>query len=606
MDKKTKNTKPVTAQKQDVFLIGLLVTTALVFWKGLNYDILNFDDNEYFTNYPEILNLSFESIKKYFTSYYVLMYQPLPVLSFALTNSLFKLDPTAHHIINLEFHLFNVFLVYKFIGKLDDRPFIKRSVAFLFALHPLAVEPVMWISCRSSSMYVCFYLLGLISYMNYKKFGDTKTLFICGIWFLLSLFSKVHAVTFPLVLLIIDVYHFKTGFKKGIFSEKAPFFLLSLLFGVAAILNTETSENIIFSSSAFSIIDYFFILFYELAWYLFKIIIPINLSPIYVYPVKSEGMLPIIYYASFFIIIGLGYLIYKIYKSRSYLLFGLLFFYVGLAFTFQILPSRLFIVADRYGYLANIGVFYILAHLFLEWKDGKIKWFHNFSGKEYVPYIIALSVIFLSFKQTSIWENNKTLADRIIEVNPENYYIARAYGIRANYEKDKLNNPEQALSDYNKAIELDSNDWISPYKAALISQTLGDSVSTIHYFELAIKADKTSPMAFTDWGVMLSAQNNFREALVLADSALARSKNFPNALLLKAVCKLNLGNALEAETILNQCIAKNPSFSPAYKNRGIIRINDLNKPKDACIDFKKAAELGEPGMEQILKDYCNY
>lgn len=605
MAKTLKNSNTTKQKQTDMFLLFLLIATVFVFIKGMSYDLLNFDDNEYFDSYPEILNLSFESIKKYFSSYYVLMYQPLPILSFALTYSFVKLDPTAHHIINLGFHLLNIYLVYVFIGKLTDKPFVKQAVAFLFALHPLAVEPVMWISGRSSGMYVCFYLPGLISYLNYRQSGKTKTLMLCGLWFILSLFSKVHAVTFPLTLLVLDFFHFKFGFNKKISLEKIPFFLLSLVFGIIAIRNTETAQNIAFSSSAYSFVDYIFILFYELGWYLFKLFFPLNLSPIYVYPIKTEGMLPLVYYTSFIIVLGIAFLVYKFQKSKPYLLFGLVFFYVSLVFTFQILPSRLFIVADRYGYLANIGVFYILALWFTEWKEGKINWLKDFSGKHYISYIIGVAVLFLTFKQTSVWENNKTVANRIIETNPETPYLARAYGVKANYEKDILKNPEQALADYEKAIELDSNDWVSPYQAGLLYQSLGDSASTIRYFKLAIKADKTSPLAFTDWGVLLSAQNQHSKALSLADSALKRKPYFPNALLLKAVSLLNLGNIMDAEKNLNLCISKNPAFAPAYKNRGIVRLNNLNNKEGACSDFKKAAELGEPGMDQILKDYCN-
>jgi tetratricopeptide (TPR) repeat protein len=338
---------------------------------------------------------------------------------------------------------------------------------------------------------------------------------------------------------------------------------------------------------------------------LFKLFFPINISPIYVYPIKTEGILPLVYYASFIIVLGIAFLVYKFQKSKPYLLFGLVFFYVSLVFTFQILPSRLFIVADRYGYLANIGIFFILAQWFVEWKEGKINWLKDFSGKHYIPYIIGVAVLFLSFQQTSVWENNKTVANRIIETNPETSYLARAYGVKANYEKDILKNPEQALVDYEKAIELDSNDWVSPYQAGLLYQSLGDSTSAIRYFKLAIKAEKTSPMAFTDWGVLLSAQNQHSKALILADSALKRKPYFANALLLKAVSLLNLGNISDAQKNLNLCISKNPDFAPAYKNRGIVRLNNLNNKDGACSDFKKAAELGEPGMDQILKDYCN-
>ncbi|MFM9944730.1 MAG: hypothetical protein ACKVQB_05805, partial [Bacteroidia bacterium] len=63
--------------------------------------------------------------------------------------------------------------------------------------------------------------------------------------------------------------------------------------------------------------------------------------------------------------------------------------------------------------------------------------------------------------------------------------------------------------------------------------------------------------------------------------------------------------AAEAELWFSKAIASNGQYSEAFKNRGIVRLKNLNNTAGACEDFKKAAELGEPGMESILKDYCN-
>jgi len=605
----SKNSKKLSSEIKktnlDVFLIITLLATVAVYMSSINSDILNFDDNEYFSNYPEILSLNFQSIKAYFSNYYVMMYQPLPVLSFAWCYTLFKFNLTGHHVINLLFHLINCILVYNFVGMLNPNIIVRRTVLFLFALHPLSVEAVMWISCRSSGMYTCFYLAGLLAYLNYKKSNSYKTLLICGLWFLLSLFSKAQAVTFPLALLALDFFYFKSGVTKKTIFEKLPFFLLSLAFGLAALLNSDTTENIAYMASAYSILDYFFILCYEAVWYLYKIVFPFNLSPIYVYPVKENDMLPILYYFAFVLAVGLIYLVYRNYKSKNYLIFGFAFFYLTIAITFQIIPSRLFIVADRYGYLPNIGIFYILACLLAEWKAGKISIFKGSRDRHWVLYLIGFAFMFLSFQQSKIWKNDETLANRIIDVNPETDYIGRAYGIRGNYKKNILQQPSQALSDYKKAMELDSSDLISRNQAAIIYLAMGDTLQAVLHYRLAHKADPLSPVPYTDLGVMYSVKNNFIKAEELADSALQINRNFPNALVLKAVCMLNLGNHKGAETVLSQCIKFNPGFPEGYKNRGIIRINNLNDKNGACLDFKKAAQLGDLDSKEILRSYCN-
>ena len=605
MNKKAKNNKPTDTKQKDYFLLFLFLATILVFIKGMSSDILNFDDNEYFENYPEVLTLSFESIKTYFTSYYVLMYQPLPILSFALTYSFFKLDPTAHHIINLGLHLFNIYLVYLFIGKLTDKPIIKRIVAFLFALHPLVVEAVMWFSCRSSGMYVCFYLLGLLAYLQYRNEAKLKYLILCGIWFVLSLLSKAQAVTFPLALMVIDIFIYKISNSKKLIVNKIPFLLLSLLFGVITLLNKDTANNITYSVANYSLTDYFFLLNYEMLWYFLKVVWPINLAPIYVYPPKIDDLLPALFYIAPVIIATMVYWVYKNIKTRSYAAFGILLFFAILSVSLQILPSRQVIVADRYSYLPNIGLFFIIANLYVEWVEGKIKWLKNFNGKQYLLYFAAAVLMFLSFNQIKIWKSNMTLADRIIEANPETDYIGRAYGIRANYKKDIIKNLPAALADYKKAIELDSTDWIASYQSGLIYKSLNDYSKAIEYFEQAHASDIKNPLPLCDIGVIQMELRNYDLSLKLADSAIKVSPNYAKALNLKAASLLNLGKAIDAEKYFTKAIEAYPNYTEAIKNRGIVRLKNLNNKEGACADFRKAAELGEPGMDQILKDYCN-
>lgn len=596
--------KAISNNKFDPYLLVAMLAAAILFLRSAGSEILNFDDNEYFTSYPEILKLSFGSIITYFKSYYVLMYQPLPVLSFAISYQLFKLDPTGHHIINIAFHLFNIYLVYKLVGKLFPDPFVKRCVALLFAIHPLAVEPVIWISCRSSMMYTCFYLLALLQYLRYRESESSRELLICIGWFLLSLLSKVHAVTFPLAIVALEVFHFKASLSVKLILKLWPFWLLSLAFGLIALGNTETSENIGATLSFYQPIDYVFILSYELVWYLLKIILPLQLAPIYVYPIKTGGMLPMLYYAALPIIIALGIALFMLRKKAPWLLFGIVFFYLAMSVTFQIVPSRLFVVADRYGYLPNIGIFIVLALAFNAWINNKSGFLSGVSFKDKVPFALMAVLFVLAWNQTPIWANDISLGERIIEINPETPYIARAYGIVGKYKRDKLNDPEAALVDFKKASDLDSTDMISRYQIALILQGKGDIEGAISMFRKAYKADRTSPMPYTDLGVLYTSMNRFNDAMQCADTALQSDKYFPNTLLLKAVCLLNTGKPKEAVAFLDLCIQKNPQFAPAYKNRGIIKINDLGDKTGACSDFNMAASLGDAESVGIIQNYC--
>ncbi|MBL0341740.1 MAG: glycosyltransferase family 39 protein [Bacteroidetes bacterium] len=118
------------------------------------------------------------------------MYQPLPVTTFALNFHFSGLDPFPLHLINLMFHLLNIVLVYKWVQLLTANHSISLVVALLFAIHPMNVEAVTWISARSSSMYTAFYLSALIFYTTYLKTNDIKNLLLTGLMFLLALFNN--------------------------------------------------------------------------------------------------------------------------------------------------------------------------------------------------------------------------------------------------------------------------------------------------------------------------------------------------------------------------------------------------------------------------------
>lgn len=162
-----------------------------------------------------------------------------------------------------------------------------------------------------------------------------------------------------------------------------------------------------------------------------------------------------------------------------------------------------------------------------------------------------------------------------------------------------------ALADYKKAIELDSTDWIASYQSGLIYKSLNDYSKAIEYFEKAHASDIKNPLPLCDIGVIQMELRNYDLSLKLADSAIKVSPNYAKALNLKAASLLNLGKAIDAEKYFTKAIEAYPNYTEAIKNRGIVRLKNLNNKEGACADFRKAAELGEPGMDQILKDYCN-
>lgn len=600
-----KTVKQVTEPKTNYNFIlgGLVILTAILYSNSLHNDILNFDDVEYFNVYPEVLQLSWESIVKYFSGYYVLMYQPLPILTFAVNYAMSGMDPMPMHLLNLSFHLANIILVYHFIKQLSNKPLIGLIVAGLFALHPMNVEAISWISARSSTMYTCFYLLALLNYVKYCK-NDFKPKYILytGIFFLLSLFSKAQAVTLPVVLLLLD-YFYHRKITKRLILEKIPFFILSVIFGLITLMDPGTMKNITNGMMiSYSPVDMFFMLCYSFMFYFFKLVLPISLCSIYVYPPKVDGLLPWIYYASPVVFAGILFLLYKYRKNRNIVL-GIGLFFITVSINIQIIPSRLFIVTERYAYFPYLGLFFIIAYLY-----NLISESENTNLKKYSsPFIMVLAASGLFYSYT-IWERNQVWANDlvfmtdVIEKNPRVPYMARAYGNRGNY---YLNNgmPNESIADFSEAIKLRPTEAQSYYNRAVTYIKLNKLPEAYADLELAKKYNPVGALIYSNLAFIKFMQRDNAGALEAANTCIKLDPNIPEAYNIRAAIEfMNKDNA-GSERDLNKAISLKPDFGDAYKNRGILYMNTGRKGQ-ACDDFNKAQMYGNADAAGLIQMNC--
>ena len=224
---------------------GILLLTFLLFYNTLTNNFVNLDDSGYVKDNPDIKDLSARNIAAIFSSFYNANYHPLTTLSYAIEYNLFALNAKPYHVVNLLIHLLNVFMVFRLVKKISNKPEVALLVALFFAVHPMHVESVAWISERKDLLYSFFFISGLSTYYDYIHTATNKSkLYIYTILlFLCSLLSKSAAITFPLMLLVFD-YYFQRGWKKKVLVEKIPFFVLSLVFGAITIISEKSAGAI--------------------------------------------------------------------------------------------------------------------------------------------------------------------------------------------------------------------------------------------------------------------------------------------------------------------------------------------------------------------------
>ena len=275
---------------------GILIVTFLLFYNTLTNNFVNLDDSGYIKDNPDIKSLSAKNIAAIFSSFYNANYHPFTTLSYAIEYNLFGLNAKPYHFVNLFIHLLNTFMVFRLIKKISGKIEIAAITALFFAIHPMHVESVAWISERKDLLYSFFFISGLSTYYEYihatanrnKWYIYTILLFLC------SLLSKSTAIIFPLMLLIFD-YYFRRGWKKKVLFEKIPFFLLSLVFGVITILSQKSAGAINADlMPEYSLFQRFFVVCFTTSYYIVKLFLPFNLAVLHFAPTE----LPYYYYLS--------------------------------------------------------------------------------------------------------------------------------------------------------------------------------------------------------------------------------------------------------------------------------------------------------------------
>ncbi len=427
------------ANKKAIIIAAICVLTFFCFSYALNNEFTNWDDDYYVTKVDYIKALTPHNLKIMFSdglfvnNPYQPNYHPFCMLSLAINYYFAQLNPTSYYLTNILLHICNVIFVFllffRLCGllKIDDngKLFVAAFGALWFGIHPMHVESVCWIAERKDVLYAFFYLLGLLSYVKYTVTHKAKWYWVTFVLFVASCLSKPMAVVFPLSLVCLDVllkrdYFVDKKINKTVVIEKILFFLTSLTFGIAAFY-TQHKTGAIASFGVLTIQERVMYAGYGFVMYVAKMFNPTFLSTFYPYPYRYiDGWLPGIYYAAPFIAIAIlavpTYIAYK--KNKEYfriVVFGLGFFLSNVIFVLQFISVGAAIMADRYSYVAYIGLFFMIPWFCYE----LIKRFPSLKTAAIVA-LVFVSLVFskICYDRTAVWHNAETLLTDAIEKYP--------------------------------------------------------------------------------------------------------------------------------------------------------------------------------------------
>jgi protein O-mannosyl-transferase len=545
--------------------LAIIFLTAILYYRAVCNGLTSFDDAFYVNNNPFLKDFSWSGIKAIFTSFYSCNYHPLTILTYLFEYRFFEINPLPYHLTNVLLHLFNTWFVFLLAERLSGRKVTAIVVSLLFAVHPMHVESVAWVSERKDVLFSFFYLLSLLSYLSYLRYGFRKKYYVgMFLFFVASLLSKPAAVTLPVLLIVIDLYKGR-AIQAKVLIEKIPLLLLSFVFGILNIVAQTGSINIV--DTSFGFFNRLFLVTYTIAWYLFSLPVPYNLSGMHYYPTMSAGLLPWQYYSSLPLLAIVALLVWRLIRRSSFrkeIVFGCSFFLVTIFLTLQAIPVGSSLVAERYTYIPYIGLAYIVGQCLSETKNV----IGRYAG---IGIFSVLTIVFCSitWSRIAVWKDDYTLYGDMIEKNagsPYNFYAYFVLGMDK-YNEGKL---KESLQDINDCISLDPGYAVAYNIRGGLYAQLNDPKSALIDFTRAISLDPEKAIFYNNRASLNARLGNFREAISDYDSYLDMD----------------------------------PRSCRAYADRGMVRLN-LSDSTGACGDFRKSLQFGNSDAELLLRQYCH-
>ncbi|HEY3763330.1 MAG TPA: hypothetical protein VGN23_16410, partial [Verrucomicrobiae bacterium] len=223
---------PAPAWQTIAICIFLAAIVFAIYGQAFRYGFVNYDDEKYvYENTVVSAGLTPQGIAWAFDSYHFSNWVPLTMISHMLDCQLFQLDPGGHHLTNVLLHIASAIILFLVLHRLTRAMWPSAFVAAIFAVHPLHVESVAWVSERKDVLSGLFFMLTLWMYSRYALKPSGRNYFLVILFFVLGLMAKPMLVTLPLILLLLDYWPLnrfaKAQTPMRLIVEKIPLFAIS-------------------------------------------------------------------------------------------------------------------------------------------------------------------------------------------------------------------------------------------------------------------------------------------------------------------------------------------------------------------------------------------
>ncbi len=557
-------------------MVAAVILTALVlivYSQCGDFELVTYDDTSYVTDNERVMEgISAENVVWAFSSFQLSNYHPLTVVSHMLDTSLFGDSAGARHLVNVFLHLVNVLLLFFFLikataGLEEGGLFPSFFVAALFAVHPVHVESVAWVSERKDVLCTLFWLLGMISWLDWVKSKNMSSYALTFFFTGLGILAKPMVVTLPAALLLLDFWPLgRIDLKKNpvakfikLAIEKLPLVLLSVLSSVLTFMAQkgdgamQSSESFPFALRAANALT---------SWvsYLRELVFPVDLAVFYPYPQDIAIWKPI---SAAVFIIAISALCVRYIKKSPFVAVGW-FWYLGtLVPVIGLIQVGDQSMADRYAYIPFVGLYIAIcfgvAHLVKVWRiPAKVA-----VG---VGAIVVMVLLAGAYTQAGYWEDSGSLYERALSVTENNHHMHYNYGNLLDRKKDSA----KAAKHFKAAIKADPSHYKAMTNLANIYSKRGEQVSAMNLYRQALVVNPNYASAYANRGVANHKQGKLDEALRDYKKALELDPHLVDSMVNMGILYAMRGNYSDARATLRKALEIDPGNKLAQKNLSLI------------------------------------
>ena len=546
-------------------LIPLAVLAA--FWPTLRADFITWDDDANFLNNPHFRGLDWRNLRWMFTTLHMSNYQPLSWLFSCLGYSLWGMHPFGYHATSLAFHMLNAVLFYRVAARLlrlaspaaDDAAVAVAAAfaALFFALHPLRVESVAWLSGQHDLQAATFYLLAILCHLRACSDEARRRRWLsgCAALFAAAMLSKVNGITLPIALLLLDFYPLRRlpadprqwlePQHRRVWLEKLPLLAVAVVAGLVSWVARHETAVLQPLSLGFRIQQ----AFYGLAFYLGKTMVPVRLMPFYPVPLDLR-LSPMTVVASAGLVLVLSAVLLHLRRPWPGGLVAWAYYVVTLLPVLGLISFSTQLTADRYAYLpcmawAVLGGGAVLAGLRRLGPRGR----HLLAVG---LFAVLLLLAGLSWGQSRLWYDSETLFRYVLALNQDIPEVHNDLGFVLVTQR----RTDEGVAEYRKA--------------------------------LAIKPDFTRAM--NNLGLALLGQGRYAEAIEQYRKALALEPDYAFGHNNLGLALMYLGQTAEALAHFQKAVALVPDYVVAHNNLGGALLM-MGRVDEAIAQFQRALEL---------------